>query len=159
MQKHILYSILSAAVIGILAIVINDSSIAYAASDNSAMLDMASDIGKSDKFNNNMHDFLTGMMTVARALSSIMICLGAIMYATNMESGMKIIWQGVLGLGLVLNAGAFIYTGFGGYIPQDSVVTQEALKFQVDVSDTPDFTGVFSGPNSFPSMYEKYTKL
>lgn len=159
MQKHILYSILSAAVIGILAIVINDSSIAYAASDNSAMLDMALDIGKSDKFNNNMHDFLTGMMTVARALSSIMICLGAIMYATNMESGMKIIWQGVLGLGLVLNAGAFIYTGFGGYIPQDSVVTQEALKFQVDVSDTPDFTGVFSGPNSFPSMYEKYTKL
>ncbi|MDY2685765.1 MAG: hypothetical protein SOV43_06295, partial [Selenomonadaceae bacterium] len=78
--------------------------------------DGAKDVGGAN-FNDLMAKFYATMTYVGKIISTIMVCLGGLMVATNMDSGHKTVWNAILGVGLALNAGSFLSTAFQPYVP------------------------------------------
>ena len=115
------------------------------------------------QFNENMTNFAATASTVAKTVSIIMVALGGLMVAMNVDGPTKLMWNAMLGVGLAISFGGFIGSdsfGFMGMATSAAGVPPPAFKFPVaSGSAAPDFPNLFGGgENSFPTVYMNYTR-
>ena len=117
--------------------------------------DGTKDVGEAN-FNDLMAKFYATMTYVGKIISTIMVCLGGLMVATNMDSGHKTVWNAILGVGLALNAGSFLSTAFQPYVPAGGSVTHQDLMFPFTSKEESIDWGNFFG--NFTTQLQVYTQ-
>lgn len=120
-----------------------------------ASADGTKDVGGAN-FNDLMAKFYATMTYVGKIISTIMVCLGGLMVATNMDSGHKTVWNAILGIGLALNAGSFLSTAFQPYVPAGGSVTHQDLMFPFTSKEESIDWGNFFG--NFTTQLQVYTQ-
>lgn len=73
--------------------------------------------------NDELKSILITMEQAAKAISVIMTVVAGAMVCLNLQDGRKVIWNYILGIGLAINFGAFLFTMFGQTAPITSSVT------------------------------------
>ena len=125
------------------AALLTDASVALAAELDANVLS-----GGDGMFNSNLKDFLSGMTVAAQIISTIMVALGGLMVATGQESGMKTVWNIMLGAGLAINIGSVLA---GLYTPVDyGAGSRPDFHIKVDSSGIDSIL-------AFPQIYHEYT--
>lgn len=114
----------------LLALVLVDvtSSSAFAAdsmSSHSSLFDWGSaTAGSGGKgLNDELKSILITLEQAAKAISVIMTVVAGAMVCLNLQDGRKVIWNYILGIGLAINFGAFLFTMFGQTAPISTSVT------------------------------------
>ena len=117
----------------LLALVLVDitSSSAFAAessgtmSSHSSLFDWGSaTAGSGGKgLNDELKSILITLEQAAKAISVIMTVVAGAMVCLNLQDGRKVIWNYILGIGLAINFGAFLFTMFGESTPITTSVT------------------------------------
>ena len=99
---------------------------------------------------------------MARIISIIMVCAGGMMVALGIEDGKKVVWNYILGAGLALNIGSFLFGGLAmtdGFEAVDSSAASDN-KFDItiagaDDANKPGDSGNFNILGDFMNYYEK----
>ena len=117
----------------LLALVLVDitSSSAFAAESNGTMSSHSSlfdwgsaTAGSGGKgLNDELKSILITLEQAAKAISVIMTVVAGAMVCLNLQDGRKVIWNYILGIGLAINFGAFLFTMFGESTPITTSVT------------------------------------
>ena len=115
------------------------------------------------QFNDNMKNFAATASAIAKTVSIIMVALGGLMVAMNVDGPTKLMWNAILGVGLAISFGGFISSDAFGFMGMASSAAENlpppAFKFPTSSgSAAPDFPSLFGGENSFPSVYMQYTR-
>lgn len=99
---------------------------------------------------------------MARIISIIMVCAGGMMVALGIEDGKKVVWNYILGAGLALNIGSFLFGGLAMTDGFEAVDTSAASdnKFDItiagaDDANKPGDSGNFNILGDFMNYYEK----
>ena len=134
--------------------------ITYAAGD----LDTKVIQGNSDaatNFNNMMSDSVHGIRYVANIIATIMIALGGLMVAMNVDGPNKLLWNSVLGIGLAVGFAGFLTSVFDTSEAVKAVGDSFGQAYHLPVAtgdNAPDFKAIFSGDGSFFDTYRKATE-
>ncbi|MBR1695562.1 MAG: conjugal transfer protein TrbL, partial [Selenomonas sp.] len=107
--------------------------------------------GSSSQFNQYIGDWFTSMQSAARAISTIMVVLGGINIALNLESANKTVWSICLGAGLALNIGSVLTQAWTPVASLDP----SAIDFHIDIPSGNEFS--VDSIMKFPEVYRKYT--
>lgn len=104
---------------------------AYAAgsSEDIANTGVGADLGT---FNNTLKTIANGIIKSAKVIVVIMTALAGTMVAFGIQDGKKTTWNIILGIGLALNFGSFLYTAYGSYIDMNST-TATVTQYEFDL--------------------------
>lgn len=104
---------------------------AYAAgsSEDIANTGVGADLGT---FNNTLKTIANGIIKSAKVIVVIMTALAGTMVAFGIQDGKKTTWNIILGVGLALNFGSFLYTAYGSYIDMNST-TATVTQYEFDL--------------------------
>lgn len=99
---------------------------------------------------------------MARIISIIMVCAGGMMVALGLEDGKKVVWNYILGAGLALNIGTFLFGGLAmtnGFEAVNSSTASDG-KFDITIAGADDAqkagdSGNFNILGDFMNYYEK----
>lgn len=81
-------------------------------------------------FDNIVQQMGTELVRSARYIVAILIAASGIMVAFGIEDGKKTMWSVILGIGLILNFGSFIYTSYGNYFSSTPASSSQAQDFE-----------------------------
>lgn len=68
------------------------------------------------QFNDNMKNFAATASAIAKTVSIIMVALGGLMVAMNVDGPTKLMWNAILGVGLAISFGGFISSDAFGFM-------------------------------------------
>ena len=113
------------------------------------------------QFNSNLESAKNMAHNVAVTVSTIMICLGGLMVAMNVDGPNKLLWNSMLGIGLALGFATFLGNVYSSYVAGAPGGTS-GQPLTVPIPVTPkatadDIKGIFTGPNSIPWQYAQFT--
>ena len=101
MKKYLPYFLFT------IAFVIIAQNISYAASsEDLAAMGVGTELGT---FNSTLTTIATGIVKAGKAIAVIMTAIAGTMVVLNIQDGTKTVWNIILGIGLALNFGGFLF--------------------------------------------------
>lgn len=100
-----------------------------------------------------LQNFAAALVQAGRIISVIMVAVGGVMVAFNLESANKTVWNVILGVGLAINMGSVVFGVFGNYVavPTDTSST-DVFKVAITGTDE-DGTTNYNILGSFMNFY------
>jgi type IV secretion system protein TrbL len=110
---------------------IDSGQVAFAADQTETLIQQGTGLG--GKFDQDFITIALGFIHIARIVVTIMTCVALMMVMWGIENGKRTLWNWILGVGLAVNFGAFIYEG--GFMDTVNQAQQQAGQFTQYVPD------------------------
>ena len=121
-------------VVCILTVTIYQDAAYAMSSEDLANVGVGADLGT---FNDTLKNITKGLIISARVVAVIMTAVAGCMVAFGIQDGTKTTWNIILGIGLALNFGSFLYGVYSGYLDTSSTTTA-VTQYQFDLKDSKD---------------------
>ena len=121
-------------VVCILTVTIYQDAAYAMSSEDLANVGVGADLGT---FNGTLKNITKGLLISARVVAVIMTAVAGCMVAFGIQDGTKTTWNIILGIGLALNFGSFLYGVYSGYLDTSST-TAAVTQYQFDLKDSKD---------------------